>query len=712
MFTQVDGLLNKSVESIFQDREGNVWIGGTNGLERFRDYAVATISEKQGLASPTATSVLAAADGSVWVGTSNGLNRWKDGRITVYRKPSGLPGDSVGALYNDPAGQIWISAHRALVRFENEELVPFKAVEPASSAQTPIVRDNAGSLWISAEPGLDRVSDGRVVEQVPAAKLPFDGALATILAADLLRGGLWLAAWQTDRVVWYRDGQLRESYGPPEGLGGGRVNALSVDSAKTLWAATDGGLSRIQNGRVATLTAKNGLPCDIVHGVVEDTQRSLWIYMACGLVRILRPELEAWIADPNRRIQATVLDVSDGVETHSDLQQHSPRITLAADGKIWFVPLGGVGVVDPLRLPFNKLPPPVHIEQITADGKLRWQNLWGAPASTLRLPALIRTLEIDYTALSLTVPEKVRFKYKLEGYDVDWQDPGDRRQAFYTNLSPRTYRFRVMASNNSGVWNEAGDVMGFSIAPAYYQTWWFLTLCGAAFLALLGALYRHRLNRIAWEYNLRLEERVNERTRIASELHDTLLQSFQGLMLLFATARQMLPARPADAAETLDGALGRADRAIVESREAIQGMRSSTELTNDLARALKAVGAELASDLAPDLRSEQAPEFAVKVNGASRDIHPILRDEIYKIAREAIRNAFRHAHARRIEAELTYSDKTLRLCIRDDGRGSVRTSWKTAPPAIMVCLECANAPNESAVDWSYGVERDEVRKWT
>ena len=260
----------------------------------------------------------------------------------------------------------------------------------------------------------------------------------------------------------------------------------------------------------------------------------------------------------------------------------------------------------------------------------------------------------------MVVPEKVRFKYKLEGYDVDWQDAGTRRQAFYTNLSPRAYRFRVMASNNSGVWNEAGDALGFSIAPAYYQTWWFLTLCAAAVLALLVALYRYRLNRIAWEYNLRMQERVGERTRIATELHDTLLQSFQGLMLMFATVRHLLPARPAAASRTLDEALERADQAIVESREAIQGMRSSTELTNDLARALKSVGDELAS--------EDSAEFAVTVNGASRDVHPILRDEIYKIAREAIRNAFHHAHARLIEAEITYSE-ILRVSIRDDGRG-------------------------------------------
>ena len=227
-----------------------------------------------------------------------------------------------------------------------------------------------------------------------------------------------------------------------------------------------GGLSRVKDGRITTLTSRNGLPCNTVHWTMEDDDRSFWLYTACGLVRIARTELDAWIADPKRTIEKTVWDAADGVRLRSAAASgYGPRVAKSTDGKLWFVTGEGVQVVDPHHLPFNKLPPPVHIEQITADHKIRWQNLWSEASSNLRLPPLIRDLEIDYTALSLVAPEKVRFKYKLEGYDGDWQDVGNRRQAFYTNLSPTNYRFRVIACNNSGVWNEEGDTLEFVDRP-------------------------------------------------------------------------------------------------------------------------------------------------------------------------------------------------------------------------------------------------------
>ena len=203
-------------------------------------------------------------------------------------------------------------------------------------------------------------------------------------------------------------------------MGAGIVIGLQLDRDGTLWAATEGGLSRVKNGRVATLTSKNGLPCDSVHWMMEDDDHSVWLYMACGLVRVARAELDAWVADPKRTIQTTVFDISDGVRSHCRSSGYSPRVAKAADGKLWFLTGDGVSVIDPRHLPFNKLPPPVHIEQIIADRKTY------EASSNLRLPALIRDLEIDYTALSLVAPEKNRFKYKLEGHDSDWKDVGNR----------------------------------------------------------------------------------------------------------------------------------------------------------------------------------------------------------------------------------------------------------------------------------------------
>jgi hypothetical protein len=233
-------------------------------------------------------------------------------------------------------------------------------------------------------------------------------------------------------------------------LGQGNVSHLRFGPLGTLWAATEGGLSRIRDGRIATLTSKNGLPCDEVHWSMEDNDQSIWFYMPCGLVRIARSELDAWVSDPKRNVQPVIFGANDGVRTVAPPGGFFPRVSKAPDGRIWFSAVDGVSVIDPRHLPYNKLPPPVHIEQITADGKV-YDAASGS--ARLRLPPLVRNLDIDYTALSLVVPEKVRFRFKLEGQDKDWRELVNIRHVEYTNLPPRHYRFRVTACNNSGVWN-------------------------------------------------------------------------------------------------------------------------------------------------------------------------------------------------------------------------------------------------------------------
>jgi signal transduction histidine kinase len=401
---------------------------------------------------------------------------------------------------------------------------------------------------------------------------------------------------------------------------------------------------------------------------MEDDVHSFWLSMPCGLVRIGRLELDAWAAAVDKdkeampTIQITVFDSSDGVRSRSLAGGYSPLATKSPDGKLWFLPVDGVSVVDPRQLPFNKLPPPVHIEQITADRKT--YDVASAANSQMRLPPLVRDLQIDYTALSLVAPEKVLFRYKLEGWDRDWQDVGNRRQAFYNNLFPRNYRFRVMACNNSGVWNEAGTFLDFAVAPAYYQTTWFRLSCLATFLALLAALYQLRLRQVAHQFHMRMEERVNERTRLARDLHDTLLQSFQGVLLKFSAISYRISDRP-EIQETLESVIEQARQAITEGRDAVQGLRSSTVVSNDLARAISTLGEELA---AADT-NQHSPDLCVQVEGAPRDLAPLVRDEVHRIAGEALRNAFRHAQARRIEVEICYEQRHLRLRVRDNGKG-------------------------------------------
>src|SRR5262249_45132421 len=306
---------------------------------------------------------------------------------------------------------------------------------------------------------------------------------------------------------------------------------------------------------------------------------------------------------------------------------------------------------------------PVHIEQTPADRKT--YDVTSNASGNVRLPPHVRDLQIDYTALSLVAPEKVLFRYKLEGWDRDWQDAGTRRQAFYSNLPPRNYTFRVIASNNSGVWNQAGSSLAFSVTPPYYQTLWFRSLCVVAFLAFLAGLYCLRSRHLAQQFNIRLEERVSERTRIARDLHDTLLQSFQGVLLKFHAVTYVIKDRPGEAESTLQNVIEQARQAITEGREGETGLRSSTAVTSDLALAISTFGQELCAPHA----GQNPPNFLVPVKGKPRDLAPLLGDEIYRIAGEALRNAFRHSDAARIEVEIRYDRRQLRLRVRDNGKG-------------------------------------------
>jgi signal transduction histidine kinase/ligand-binding sensor domain-containing protein len=681
-FLTPDGLSDDYVHSLFEDREGNIWAGTAGGLDRFREFAVPTTFLRRGVSGTAILSALSVRDGSVWLSTGDGLSRWYNGQLTIYRKPAGrsitpgtqlpgvrevedggLPDNRTGGLFEDSRGRIWVSTAHGMAYFEAGGFVPLRL---PTVVVFSIAEEGGGNLWISdQDSGLFRVLDGRVVDHIPWAKLSL-GDVATALAGDRNESGLWLG-FLRGGVSYFKDGQVRASY--TSGLGEGRVHNLRLDREDTLWAATEGGLSRLKDGRMATLSRRNGLPCGGVHWSIEDDAHSLWLGLSCGLASIARAELNAWAADPNHAVKATLFDSSDGVKTYAGPVGLNPRVAKASDGKLWFINYPGVGVFDPQHLPTNTVAPPVEIEKIVAEGKKYWDNLSGGAPSNPHLPPLVRDLAIDYTALSLVAPEKVRFRYKLEGHDLDWrEDVENRRQVTYNDLPPRHYRFRVQACNNSGVWNEAGASFDFSIAPKFYQTPWFMVFCVVAFLALLWGIHQLRLLHLKREFNVRLEGRVSERTRVARDLHDTLLQSFQGVLLKFSALSYLIPERP-DVQETLEGVVEQARKAITEGRDAVQGLRSSSLLDTDLVHSITTLGEALAMEPSPKITGPNRPEFRVQVEGKSREMPPLLRDEVYRIAGEGLRNAFRHAQARHIEVEIRYEQRQFRLRVRDDGKG-------------------------------------------
>ena len=652
-FSRDDGLSGDFIVDIFEDREGNVWVGTPGGLDRFRDVAVGRLSTREGLSSDTVLSVVATADGDVWMGTVGGLERWSDGAVRRYAIPGVGATGSIGALFEDSRGRMWVSSSAGLFSFEPGATRPVRAGLPARSAQA-FAEDAGGTLWVSDPTrGLFGLR-GNDAEVIPWST--FGGNHARALFADP-SGGLWLG-FVGGGVSRLENGRVQRTYTSADGLGAGDVNNIHDDRHGALWVATEGGLSRIAGGRVDTLGARNGLPCDAVKWSIEDDAGALWLQTNCGLVRVERDELDGWISDPASTVDLVAYDASDGALGYADLGSYGPKVTRAADGRLWFAGFDGVGIIDPGALPSNPVPPPVHVEQIVADGVTH------APPAVARLPARVRDVSIEYTALSLGAPEKVAFRYRLEGRDEDWVEAGNRRQAFYTDLPPGSYRFRVVAANDRGLWNEDGAAWAFSIAPAYYQTDAFRLAAVTSVILGLTLLYRLRLRRVTAQLHARLQERLDERARVAQALHDTLFQGFaSSSMLLHAVADEIADQ---GARSKLTRVVQRINRIIDEGRESVSALRVP-DGDDDLESAL-------ARD-AEHFKGERQIDVRLAVKGTARPLQPLARDAVYQISREALANTFRHARAKHVEVDVEYSPNELTVRVRDDGRGM-------APPIV------------------------------
>ena len=515
-----------------------------------------------------------------------------------------------------------------------------------------LTEDPDHNIWVETQgppATLIRIQDLRVREEFPEPPLPF----ARKLAPDP-QSGIWMGLLNGN-LARFRSGkaEIFTFANHPNT----RVKALFAASDGSILGATEFGVVGWKNGKQQILTVRNGLPCSDINSVISDDQGDLWLYAACGLIEIPKDEVQRWWGEPEGKLRARVFDALDGVQSGVS---HFNSSSKGPDGRLWFANASIVQTVDPAHMTGNAVPPPVHINGIVADRKSY------PPQAAVKLPALTRDLEVDYTATSFAAPKKVLFRYMLEGHDAGWQEPGTRRQAFYNDLRPGRYRFHVIASNNDGVWNEAGAFLDLSIAPAYYQTTWFRLLCGAAFLLVLWFIYQFRLRQLQRQFNIGLEARVNERTRIARELHDTLLQTLHGLMFQFQAVRNLMPRRPDDAMRSLDDAIDETEKALAESRDAIQGLRSEPIAKGDLAELLRATSQELATS---GSGNQAPPVFDLILEGERRILSPATKNEICRIAFETLRNAYHHAHAHRIEAEIQYGAHMLRLRIRDDGQG-------------------------------------------
>lgn len=652
-FDRTNGLSGDSVYALFEDREGIVWAGTTSGVDSFRDPAIVTFSQAEGLGKDLPAGILASKDGTLWVANEGSLDHIVNGAVSSIRPSDGLPGEQVAAMLEDRAGNMWVGVDNGLFLFKDGRFrrLPEPDRQPLGMV-FGITEDIDGNIWAecASKPSkLVRIRDFQVREVFPASKVP----PGHNLAPDP-KGGIWIVSSKGDLML-LRNGAVKETVSLPPRTS--PINRkLVVEADGSIFVGTEKGLLEWRKGKVQQLTTKSGLPCDSVISFVEDSQNRWWLYTRCGVVEFPDSELQRWRANPDANVQNRLYDTFDGAQPNiGSFNQAASSPT----GRVWFTSGVVVQMIDPSVLEKKQPPVPAYIESVIVDRKEF------ATTGNLALPPHSRDLQIDYTSPTFSIPQRVKFRYRLDNYDRDWHEAGTRRQAFYTDLPPGTYSFRVMAANSDGFWSDSPASLDFSVTPAYYQTNWFRALCAVLFLMLVWAIHRIRVRQLRHQFALTLETRVRERTSIARDLHDTLLQSGHGLLLRLQIISQLLPDRPLEAKEQIETTIDRTARAITEGRDAVQGLRASTVQTNALAQAINTLGEELAKEGG----NAVTPEFRVTVEGESRDLHPILRDEIYRIAGEALRNAFRHAEAGRIEVEVRYDDQQFRLRVRDDGKG-------------------------------------------
>jgi len=683
------------VLSILRDRDSNIWVGTARGLLRINEKGI-SFSEESELRGDGGINVLFEdREGNLWIGGARGLGRIRDSAFVTYSSVDKRRFEHNGPVYVDPEGRTWFApAQGGLYVLQNGRAQPVTSI-PARDVVYSI-SGRADEVWVGRQRGgLTRLQfrKGSIASQTytKANGLAQNSAYAVYESLD---GSVW-AGMLNGGVSKFKDGHFT-TYTTTDGLASNTVSSILETRDGAMWFATPSGLSSFLNGQWRTYSTVEGLPSLEVNCLFEDSFGTLWTGTSAGLAffasnrfqiphespDVLRKQIVGmaedksgrfWIATsdhvlrvPRDKLLSGVMqggDVreygqADGLESTGGVKRSRSVVSDSA-GRIWFSLSRGLSVVNPSQITDNSAPALPQIEAVFADGN----------PIDFRQPFRISTKQqkttFRFVALSLANSERVRYRYRLDGFDHGWSDPVASREATYTNLGAASYRFHVIACNSDGLWDPSEAAVGFEVEPTVWQTWWFRTSSAALILLLVWCVYLYRLHQLAKEFDIRLEERVGERSRVARELHDTLLQSFHGLLLRFQAATNLLPERPAEARKTLESAIDQAAQAITEGRDAVQGLRSSTAVANDFALTINTLGQELASGET----NPNAAKFQVDVEGTPQNLHPVLRDEVYRIAGEALRNAFRHARAQRIEVEIRYDERQLRLRVRDDGKG-------------------------------------------
>ena len=491
--------------------------------------------------------------------------------------------------------------------------------------------------------GVSVLQGGRFTTLTTADGLASNTITSIAEASD---GSMWLG---TPGGVSAFGGGKWQSFTVDHGLPSNDVTCVAADRDGVVWVGTSAGIAVISGGRVATPRILPASLHEPIAGMAADGRGFVWVATLNGVLRVDREKLlRGDFSDGGVREYGLL----DGLGSVEGVRRQ--RSVVADGARIWFSLGRGLSMIDPTRPAGGSMPAITHVVGMSADGTSLGLG------ENVRVPAGRHRLTFTYTGLSLSVPERVRFRYRLDGFDGDWSAPVTTREAIYTNLAPGPYRFRVMSSNSEGQWSPAESAVAIAIAPQLWQTTWFRVGSVVAFVLGAAGLYRLRMHQVARGLNVRFEERLAERTRIAQDLHDTLLQGFVSASMQLHVAADRVP-EDSPARPGLDRVLALMSRVIDEGRNAVRGLRSTAAADGDLEQVFCRMQQELGIP--------EAVEFRVIVEGRSRPLHPVTRDEVYRIGREALSNAVRHSGAQKIEVEIDYTAAHVRLRVRDNGCG-------------------------------------------
>ena len=672
LFTTKDGLADNSILTLAESADGILWAGTKNGFSRVRGVEIESFRPKDGLSQSAVFALSEDREGSLWAGTKHGLNEFFDGRAVPFTVSEGLPSNDAGPVLQDRTGDVWVGTLGAgLGRYDGERFRAITAKQGLSSNFIYSLAEAAnGDLWVGTSAGLDRVRDGRVlsaqrmpgpvrglfVDHTGALWIASPSGLATLHGETLVHvssdpilaiaedHGELVAAVEGRGLYRLEDGKLRE-FGHVRD-----IDAFYQDPDGNLWmGTTGGGLRLLRNGKVTSYSVKNGLFDDEIYGIARDNDDRLWMACSKGIFSVTRADLLQFAAGKIKTFASNPYSPTDALRTIECKSGVQPAAWRMQNGRIWFSTIRGLIVIDPARLQRRLPPPAMVIEDVLVNGQRE------APGQIAHLAPGRKNLEFDYTGLSYIMPTRLTFRYMLEGFDRDWIDAGTRREAYYTNLPPGKYRFRLTACNFDGTCNQSGGTVDFALAPAYYQRVWFWPAVAVAAALMCLAAYRLRIRQLRERFGVILAER----SRIARELHDTLIQGFSGVTM----EMQALTARLTrnDERETLIEIVRDAAHCLREARRSVAGLRNSATPESGLAASIEGAARQLTE--AKDVR------LKLKLDRAVAPLAPDAEYNLLRIAQEAIANAVKHSGARTIEVALQNAAGSLRLSIQDDGSG-------------------------------------------